>query len=339
MNDSILISFVIPVYNGELYIRRCLESICKQTYTNIEVVVVNDGSTDKTLDVIKECAASDKRIKYYSKKNCGVSAARNFALEKIQGEYVFFVDADDWIEPEMAEYNFQIMTQNNADIVINDFYYNKTSSLSLSETFPIAKGNLKTDILRRTLIISDNMNSQCISLYSTKIIRENNILFPENIRCGEDNIFNLVYADYIEKAFYTKRAFYHYEIHEESGCRRLHKNQLEMYEKQLDIKNQYGNKWNVLDDSTTADLLQLIGTHLAAFTLMAQREKKYNEYKAWMKDVYHTTQFHLLAQNRRKLIYKKVPKTYKLLVKFIVNHAELCSYLYCMCVNYKLGQK
>lgn len=339
MDDSILISFVVPVYNGELYIERCLESICRQTYTNIEVVVVDDGSTDKTLDIIKECAASDDRIKYFSKENGGVSAARNFAIGKMQGEYVFFVDADDWVDLEMAEYNYQFMRQHNADIVINDFYYNKANSVSLSETFQIDRGNVKPEVIRRALIVSDNMNSQCISLYSAKIIRENNILFPESIISGEDNIFNLAYADYIEKGFYSKTAFYHYEIHEKSGCRQLHKDQLEMYEKQFEIKKQYGIKWGVWDDETNLDLLQLIGTHFAAFALLAQREKKYSEYKVWMKDVYNTIPFNYLVQNRRKLIYDQIPKVYKILVRMLVKRSELISYLYCMCINYKLKQR
>ena len=339
MNDSILISFIVPVYNGELYIKRCLDSICEQTYTNIEVIVVDDGSKDKTLDIIKKCAATDNRIKYFTKGNSGVSSTRNFALKKMKGEYVFFVDADDWVAPEMAEYNYQFMRQHHADIVINDFYYNTGNSVLLSETFQIDSGNVKPEIIRRALIVSDNMNSQCISLYSAKIIREKNILFPESIKCGEDNIFNLVYADYIEKVFYTKKAFNHYEIHEDSGCRRLHKDQLEMYEKQFKIKRQYGDKWKVLDNSTDLDLLQLIGTHFAAFALLAQREKKYNEYKVWMKDVYNTISFKYLVQNRRKLIFDKIPNTYKLLVKMLLMHYELFCYLYCMCVNYRLGFK
>lgn len=339
MDDSILISFVVPVYNGEQYIERCLESICRQTYTDIEVVVVDDGSTDKTLDIIKECAASDDRIKYFSKENGGVSAARNFAIGKMQGEYVFFVDADDWVEPEMAEHNLGVMRQHNADMVINDFYYNMANLESPSDTFQIGEGKVKLDIIRRTLIASDNINSLWINLYSSKVIRENKILFPENIKCGEDSIFNLVYADYIEKVFYTKRAFYHYEIHEGSGCRRLHKDQLEMYEKQFEIKKQYGYKWGVWDDETNLDLMQLIGTHFAAFALMAQREKKYHEYKLWIKKVYNTIPFNFLVQNRRKLIYNQIPKAYKILVMMLVKRSELISYLYCMCINYKLKQR
>ncbi len=337
MDDSILISFIVPVYNGEQYIERCLDSICRQTYTNIEIVVVDDGSTDKTLDIIKKYAASDNRVKYFTKGNSGVSATRNFALRKMQGEYVFFVDADDWVDPEMAAYNFQLMRQHKVDIVINDFYYNTASLVSLSETFQEGRGNLNMDSIRRALLVSDNMNSQCISLYSSKIIRQNRILFPENIKCGEDNIFNLVYADCIEKAFYTKKAFYHYEVHEESGCRRLHRDQLEMYEKQFEIKKQYATRWKISDELVNIDLLQLIGTHLAAFTLMAQRKKKYTEYKVWMKDLYNTIPFNYLVQHRRKLIYDKIPNTYKLLVKMLLKHYKLASYLYCMCVNYKLG--
>lgn len=339
MDESKLVSLIIPVYNGEKYVERCLQSICRQTYNNIEVIVVDDGSIDKTLNIIRKYSSLDNRIKYFSKENSGVSATRNFALGKISGEYVFFVDVDDWIDPKMVEDNLRIIVENNVDIVINDFYYNQNGLKSVSETFSVEMGNIAPDIVRRTLIASDNMNSQCISLYSAKIIRKNNIKFPENIKYGEDNIFNLTYVDFIETVFYSKKAFYHYEIHKESGCRRLYNDQLEMYEKQFEIKKNYGTKWGIWDKSITNDLIQLIGTHLAAFSLMAQKEKKYSDYKDWMKRLYNTTTFKWLVENRQNLIINKVPRAYRLLVKMMIKRSELISYMYCVCLNYKLGQR
>lgn len=274
MKEPILISFIIPVYNGEQYIGRCLKSVCSQTYKNIEVIVVDDGSNDKTLDIIKKYAILDNRITYYSKENSGVSATRNFALQKVRGEYIFFVDADDWIEPTVAENNLKIMIQRNVDITINDFYCNRVDSVSKVATFSKSRGYVEIENIKRTLIASDNLNSQCISLYSMDIIREHKIEFPEDIRCGEDNIFNLTYVNYVKRAFYTQEAFYHYEIHKNSGCRHLHDNQLNMYDKQFKIKQYYGERWDVLDSLTIIDWLQLIGTHFAAYALMAQREKK-----------------------------------------------------------------
>ena len=102
-NDEDLISIIVPVYNVEKYLEQCLESLLNQTYKNIEIIVVNDGSTDQSLDILKKYSFKDNRIKLYSQKNQGISAARNTALEHINGKYVMFVDSDDWIEINTCE--------------------------------------------------------------------------------------------------------------------------------------------------------------------------------------------------------------------------------------------
>ena len=98
-----LVSIIIPVYNCEKYITICLDSLINQTYSNIEIILVNDGSNDRSEDVIREFAKNDNRIKLYNQINQGVSVARNTGLDKATGEYIMFVDADDYIELDMVD--------------------------------------------------------------------------------------------------------------------------------------------------------------------------------------------------------------------------------------------
>lgn len=106
--DNELISIIVPVYNVEKYIAKCLDSLVNQTYLNIEILLIDDGSTDKSLSICKKYAAVDSRIKLFSKENGGVSSARNLGLLHVQGEYVVFVDSDDFVSPKYCEHLYQL---------------------------------------------------------------------------------------------------------------------------------------------------------------------------------------------------------------------------------------
>ena len=109
------ISIIVPVYNVEKYLKKCIDSILSQTYKNIEVICINDGSTDSCIDILKEYEKRDERIIVISKENGGLSAARNDGMKKSTGEYVFFVDSDDWIESDMCEVMLGKLIENDAD--------------------------------------------------------------------------------------------------------------------------------------------------------------------------------------------------------------------------------
>ena len=120
MND--LISVIVPVYNVEKYLRQCLESIINQTYKNLEIILVDDGSTDNSGNICEEYAPKDNRIKVIHKTNSGLSSARNAGLDICTGEYIGFVDSDDWLEPDMYEILHDKMIEDQADIVNCGFY-------------------------------------------------------------------------------------------------------------------------------------------------------------------------------------------------------------------------
>lgn len=116
-----LISVIIPVYNIEKYIFKCLSSVASQKYTNLEIIVVDDGSTDNSGEICDMFAAGDNRIKIIHQKNAGLSAARNAGIDASKGEYIGFIDGDDYIDKMMYYEMIHIIEQNDADMVICDY--------------------------------------------------------------------------------------------------------------------------------------------------------------------------------------------------------------------------
>ena len=114
---EVLVSVIIPVYGVEKYIAQCLESVINQTYNNLEIIVVNDGTKDRSAEIAKEYAAKDSRIKVYDFENGGISVARNRGLEIATGDYISYIDSDDWLDKRMYETLLKSAIQNNADMV------------------------------------------------------------------------------------------------------------------------------------------------------------------------------------------------------------------------------
>lgn len=116
------ISVIVPVYNTEKYIKKCIRSIIEQTLKEIEIIIVNDGSKDKSLEIIKDLMKQDRRIKLINKENEGVSSARNSGIKMAKGKYIQFIDSDDWIEKEFLEKMYDFAEKENVDIVVSDYY-------------------------------------------------------------------------------------------------------------------------------------------------------------------------------------------------------------------------
>lgn len=156
-NQNIAISVIIPVYNAELYLSTCIEHILFQTFTNFEIIIVDDGSTDKSGGICDEYASKDARIKVFHQKNKGVSAARNFALSKVCGEYVMFVDADDyWLDNECLAILLSEAIKNNVDIVRGEYRaVDKDGNLSFERSINEKKGRHSYEIVSSDIFLSD----------------------------------------------------------------------------------------------------------------------------------------------------------------------------------------
>ena len=123
MNKAPEISIIIPVYNTEKYLTKCLDTVCKQSLSNIEIICIDDGSTDNSSNIIKEYQSKDQRIKLINQKNCGIAIARKNALKYATGKYIGFVDSDDYIENDFYKKLYNIAIQEKSDIVVSNNYY------------------------------------------------------------------------------------------------------------------------------------------------------------------------------------------------------------------------
>lgn len=229
-----LISFVVPVYNAEEYLKPCVDSLLGQTYEKIEVILVDDGSSDGSGALCDGYAAADPRVRVIHKENGGVHTARNMGIQSAQGQYLMFVDADDWIDPDTVEQVVQIIAQHRPDVV--RFTYTRefeNSSVKKSNSF-VKEGLSQAEdcrrIYRQTMGLvgkewarPENFNflaTTCTSAYESALIKQNGVEFEprEPIGSFEDGLFNLKVMVHANSFYYTDRAFYHYRKTNADSC-------------------------------------------------------------------------------------------------------------------------
>lgn len=217
MNE--LISVIVPVYNVEKYIRGCIDSIIGQTYNNLEIIIVNDGSLDESGKICDEYLKKDNRIKVIHKENSGVSSARNIGIKNSTGKWIAFVDSDDWIEKNYFEELLKVAIENDAEVVLcgyNRITANKKEKIHNS-------GQLINDNSREFLIKILNPQTGygfChMKLYKKSIIKDN--LFDTSLKVGEDALFNEKIALNITKACFLEKSLYNYRINPNSVVRKF----------------------------------------------------------------------------------------------------------------------
>lgn len=189
------VSVIIPVYNTEKYLEQAVESIRLQTLRDIEIIIVNDGSTDGSMTILEELAAQDERIKLFSQENQGQSIARNFALQKVGGKYLYFMDSDDYLENEALELCFEKAESNNLDFVLFDAeILNPQDTTAIDITYQrtqimdeesIYTGNELLNLFIRKYIFTP---SPCLSFINTAFLRQQNVSFYPGI-IHEDQLF------------------------------------------------------------------------------------------------------------------------------------------------------
>lgn len=206
---DILVSIIIPVYNAENTILRCLESIFLQTYENLEIIVVDDGSIDKTLQILK--TISDKRLKIISKDNGGVSTARNKGLDIASGEFIAFIDSDDFVEKDFIYFMLKSAIKNSADIVVCDVVQIINKKKFIYEDIGGIVGSINSfDYLKLLMTDKNSQGWVCNKFFRKEIL--NNIVFNEDIKYSEDKLF-LIFAILKSKKIYKlNKALYNYDL-------------------------------------------------------------------------------------------------------------------------------
>lgn len=201
-----LVSIIVPVYNLEGYVDNCIKSLVNQTYQNIEILCIDDGSTDKSAEVIKSFAQKDDRVVYVYKENGGVSSARNLGLDMFKGEYVMFVDGDDYLHPQAVELFVKISTETNSDVVCSNL--EETNNLC-SQKIISDYGAKHVDVSEIFDVFSDLIyKSACAKLYKKDVVSTSD--FPEEITNGEDTIFFVKVLDASPSVYYIDLPLYFY---------------------------------------------------------------------------------------------------------------------------------
>ena len=210
--EKYLVSIIVPVYNVERYIERCIESILAQTYKNIELILINDGSDDNSLQICNVFSNRDKRIRVIDKENTGVSSTRNIGIELARGKYLCFIDSDDYIENNYVEMLVGNIHE-NAVIFCGyfvDTYKENGNIASIPKIYRKENGN---EISNNLVYVFHQGFLSVIwnKIYDVSRLRENNIKFDEKLSLGEDLLFNLGYLKTgIEKIQSVDNSLYHY---------------------------------------------------------------------------------------------------------------------------------
>lgn len=222
--EKIKISVVIPAYNAEKFIGKCLESVINQTLEAIEIIVINDGSKDKTLEVIEKYKIYDK-VKIINIENSGSSRTRNLGIELAKGEYVLCIDADDYLENKLVlEKLYDKCKKDDLDILVFDFYRENADKKEYAINIDISneKEIPKNDYIRDLIKGKWGMNIWS-KIVKRELFTNNKIMFPEDIFYGEDLVTSIKLVYFARKIGKLNEALYNYVQHETQGTKNLNK--------------------------------------------------------------------------------------------------------------------
>lgn len=219
------VGIIVPAYNAEKTLERCLKSIISQTYKDIKIILIDDGSRDKTAYICDNYSKMDNRIMVFHKENGGVSSARNIGLKHISDcEYICFVDSDDTIESDYIEQ----LLKCDADVIVcaSNCFKNDTGGGAKSNVHP---GRYSIDEVRKSFYELNGFSGPCAKLYKTKVIETNKIKFDEGLKVGEDLIFNLNLFNYINYVEYISYVGYNVHTNWDSLTHTIIKKWSELY--------------------------------------------------------------------------------------------------------------
>lgn len=257
------VSIIVPVYNVEQYLPECLESLIHQTMNNIQIICINDGSTDRSNQILKDYARKDCRIEIINQKNQGVSMARNRALNYVRGKYLMYLDSDDWIDSDTCQTVFDTAENRNTDLVlwsyIREFKGGGLRKGIFDENeIVFARPEVETQLYRRMygpyrdeLRRPEDMDALVTvwgKLYKSSLIIENKIQFVDLCVIGteEDMLFNLFVLEHVKSAVYINKYFYHYRKYNEVSITSKYKEKL---------SNQWACLFNIIEQKLIGNKL------------------------------------------------------------------------------------
>ncbi len=284
------VSVIVPVYNGQRYLEKCIISILRQTYSQLELILVDDGSTDNTAAICDAWAEKDARVKVIHQQNKGVSVARNAGLDAATGDFIGFVDADDTIDPET--YEMAVSQIVGHDMVMWDTVTLWGDGRTEPDTIPLLKADCTITAQDWTPELLRWMaGSACRCLYTVSCIAD--VRFPEGIKFSEDRLFNLYAMGRAQSLRYLKKPLYNRLMHRESAVHRYHEDYFEAFKlaHQATVEA-LSTEWEAKPEYVQVYHRQLIGGALGAInnyfykTSPLTITQKWNKVRALCQDEY-----------------------------------------------------
>lgn len=304
-----LISIIVPVYKVEKYLDLCISSIVSQTYKNLEIILVDDGSPDNCPEICDEWVGKDCRVKVIHKENGGVSSARNAGLDIAAGEYIGFVDSDDYIEPDMYEILYNNILSYNADMCSCNFNcIDKEHNI-----YNLMKYKNKVIDTSKEIILnylSDNFVDPCChsKLYSSKIINNEKLRFEVNIKNGEDFLFNYSFFKYSKKVVAIENSLYNYYCEREGSATNV---------VSYDIICRWKNTKKVLLDLNDYDIYSVCIKKYGSELLCCLRELLKSNNKAFIDKYYNEITSEIKKYSKEFLELRNISKANKFSIKLI----------------------
>ncbi len=308
------ISVIVPVYNAGKYLTACLDSLMNQTYKNLEILLIDDGSTDSSGKICDEYALKDGRFKVFHKENGGVSSARNLGLRYATGDYYHFPDSDDYIESDSYEYLLKLIDDKKCDAVAFEHYVTYCDKETAHQLNNNCYGMFDKEGTQKKLFTGSQFC--CNKLYSKKLIE--GLTFREDIYRGEDTLFAAMALLKAENVWFDKRPLYHYVQSEESACRGIFRSSQFSVLKLLNAYQElYGERFKGVYDT----FLLFIQDVLISLYFDAWADTNKHLFKKELKEIYLT-----VCKNSKR-VFKSGLATKKQLIK--VNIFKLSPSLFC----------
>lgn len=281
MAENAMISIIVIAYNIEKYICKCIKSLKNQTYKNIEIIIVDDGSRDNTMKKIKSLSLEDSRVEIIEKENGGPSSARNSGLRAAKGEYIIFVDGDDYVAKNHVEYLFDLINRNCSDFAMSkNLFSSKNQKQIVHDNIEILTPEQATALLMSTQVVVGSYNK----IYKASFLKKHKIRFNESIFYGEGLSFITTVSQLANNVCVgAKRTYYYRKNNSKSATTHFDIQKILNGEKSIfNIKNNL-----IIDSKIVNDMITL---HLAVYYLGAavnlinhnQKQQYINEYKKWM---------------------------------------------------------
>ncbi len=314
------VSIIVPIYNTRKYLSKCIESLINQTEKDIEIILINDGSIELIDDIVERY--KDTRIKYFKRKNYGIGISRNFGINHSKGEYIMFIDSDDYILPECVSKLYNKIKKEELDLVIGN-YYEETENTKIIKEYDFFDN---TNLLENPEILYNINLGPCNKIYKRENILKNNVKFEENLKY-EDIPFVTKYLLLSQKIGMIKEPLFVYCIHQNSETTTVDKRIFDIF-KILDISIKELNKYKISHDSKVNFVVMILSYYILQQKYISNSEDRNKFIDLSFKKL------NKLDKNWKKCEYIK---KYSILIRIVKTNKKLMK-LYCRYYNKKINK-